>query len=180
VAVNGSQAEAEFTPDGGEADGQGLTVRLIQDDGDWKLDRITDVDLDRDRFEAALRHGLTRPPDALSEGRADCVIKNLEGVSDPEIERAIVEADPTVFTEPVVLCEGVDGRGGVRGAFEDALRRNLLQVQGLSAEQMNCVLKRLRKVLSAEQLEQLVRSGKPSPKVREASERAGAACALAN
>jgi hypothetical protein len=177
VTVNEDGAEAEFTPEGGDVDGQRFTVRLIKAGTDWKLDRITDVELDRDRFEAALRDGLIRPPDALSEERADCVIENLEGVSDAEIERAIVEADPAVFTEAVTLCEGVGRRGGVRGAFEGALRRNLLQVQGLSPEQADCVLRRLRKVLSADQLERLVRSGEPSPKLREASERAGAACA---
>jgi hypothetical protein len=127
VTVTGDTAQARFEVSGGDTDGQRLTVALVKTNGQWKLDRTTDVVLDRPKFDKALRAEMTRGSDALPVSQANCVISELTPVVDSTIAQAIVSGDASFIGRPVAQC-----------VFPDALRK-----EGLNTKQVACVTTRV-------------------------------------
>ena len=66
---------------------------------------------------------------------------------------------------------------GLHRAFDNALRRNLINVHHLSKTQASCVIGKLDRTLSDAEIAK-TSQGKSLPSVARASRKAGAACAL--
>ena len=64
-------------------------------------------------------------------------------------------------------------------AFESALKDNLLNKQGLSAAQADCVVKKLDKAVSEAEIQQVVQGNFPQSLAKAAAQ-AGGTCALQN
>jgi hypothetical protein len=184
IDPEGDVAQAHLTVKGGDADGQRLVVALVKEHGDWKLSKIADLAIDRDKFDKALTSKLTRPPNRLSDGQAACVVGRLRTVSDSDIEQAGLDADPSVFRGPIAECtsggSGLFAGGGspgtgLRAGFEAALRRDLRKRQKLTKAQTECIIDRLGAILTDAQIEAVVK-GRRTRGVTQAAAKAGAAC----
>jgi hypothetical protein len=91
VKVNGSDATADAAFVGGSFDGQTLTVALIQEDGDWKLNQVEDfAEFDKEKLLEAFRGQLVAEPNPLPESQADCMVSRLDGESDEEIQELLI------------------------------------------------------------------------------------------
>lgn len=78
-------ADAAFT--GRFFDGQTLEVALVNEGDQWKLDEAVGFkDFDRDAFLTAFRQSLASEGGGAPSGAIDCVTKNLQALSDQEIE----------------------------------------------------------------------------------------------
>lgn len=159
VAIDGEAATVTAMLEGGASDGMKFTLALVKEEGRWKIDRLEDVEIDRQRFNDATRRNLTESED-VSEKEADCIIAELDRrLSDSEIERAFVEPDPSVFIDVVLDCRG--GDGDPRAAFLAGLRRSLVREQGLTRAQANCVVRQVRDDVNAADVRDIIGSGPP-------------------
>ena len=99
VEVDGSAATADVAFTGGNFDGQTLSVALIEEDGDWKMDEITGfAEFDQDKLADAFAEGLQSGEDALDPQLATCFAEVIREMPKPEAEEAIIggSADPIV------------------------------------------------------------------------------------
>jgi hypothetical protein len=96
--VDGSTATADVAFEGGSFDGQTLTVSLVDEDGDWKLDRVESfAEFDRAALLAALHDQLVAEPNPLSESQAACMVSRLNQQSDTEIQELLIGGDQAPF-----------------------------------------------------------------------------------
>jgi hypothetical protein len=127
VTVDGDRASARLVADGGAYGYGTLDLALVRDHV-WKLDRITAVDVDRAKFDAlqaqfAGVRGDAPPPSVLA-----CAKRRIARRSDAQIERAVVRADSTLVSDPLLVC-----------IVRPQLRR------ALSPQLTSCVVARLRR-----------------------------------
>jgi hypothetical protein len=105
VEVDGSEATAETKFEGGNLDGQKLTVALVDEDGEWKLDRLVGfVDFDREGLIAAFKEGLGESED-IPVAMAACILGGLEDLDDDRLESVIINNDEETFTELAEECQ---------------------------------------------------------------------------
>lgn len=127
VKVDGDRATARLVADGG-AYGYGTLDLALVRDRVWKLDRITAVDVDRARFEALQAHFARVGEDAPPASVLACAKRRIARRSDADIERAVVRADATLVSDPLLVC-----------VVRPQLRR------ALPARLTSCVLAQLRR-----------------------------------
>jgi hypothetical protein len=101
---DGDSATADATFSGKAFDGQTIEVALVKEDDSWKLDEALGFkDLDRDTLIAGLRSGIESeggaPPAAV-----DCVVKNLKGLSDQQIEDLFLSSDTQLQNQVFSSC----------------------------------------------------------------------------
>jgi hypothetical protein len=137
--VNGSNAKASVTPDGGIFAGLAVDVALV-DDGGWKIDGVGPYHLvDRDAYLSALERGAGQgqlgngaitPPDARC--MADQIKKN---VSVAELQRDINQNDKDFLYDAIRICMG----GGQDFIAIVALATNQFEAAGISARNAQCM-----------------------------------------
>ncbi len=103
VEVEGSDATADVALVGGSLDGQTVSVALVEEGGDWKMDRITGfASFDRqsllDAFEENFEESEVDAP------LAKCIIEVLGEESSPELEELIVSGGEEAFVELAQEC----------------------------------------------------------------------------
>jgi len=103
VKIDGDRATARMTADGGAYGYGALDLALVRD-GSWKLDLITAVDLDRARFEKLQERFARVGDEPASPVVTACVSRRLARLSDAQIERAVVRADPAFVSNPLLVC----------------------------------------------------------------------------
>lgn len=87
VEVDGSTATAEVALTGGGIAGQTLAVALVEEDGDWKLDRIDGfAEFDRRKWVAEQRRGFESGHDVIEPRKVDCIIGAFREKSRPQLE----------------------------------------------------------------------------------------------
>ena len=168
VSVSDGKASAPAVPQGGDSDGQQVTLALVERGGAWKLDRMTALRIDRRRFDRATRIALVHGPDAQTPEQADCFVRRLQAVSDGALERALVESDRSAILRPTIKC--------VRDIFEDTIRDELLKGERrVTPSQADCVIEGLRERLDDRELEEaLEASNSDSPPPKALTEALGA------
>jgi hypothetical protein len=82
----------------------------------------------------------------------------------------------TSATTSTTTSSGTSTTSSLREAFDTALRKNLVQSQGLNAAQADCVLNELHSTLSDSQIQATV-SGQAPKAVTDAAFKAGLKCA---
>jgi hypothetical protein len=104
VRVDGSDARADVGFVGGTFDRQTLTVGLVEEDGDWKLDEVR-------RFASFNRRSLISSLDEtlaegdLSDAEADCIVEGIRELTDDELEGLVVNNEQEVIVEIAEECE---------------------------------------------------------------------------
>jgi hypothetical protein len=99
VEIDGSAATADVAFTGGNFDGQTLSVALVEEDGDWKMDEITGfAEFDQEKLADAFASGLQSGEDALDPQLATCFAEVIREMPKPEAEEAVIggSADPLV------------------------------------------------------------------------------------
>ena len=151
LTIDGDAARVRAIPRGGDGAGQTATYALVRRLGNWKIDRMTALDIDRPVFDAATRRSMQREPDALTAQQAECVITKLRSVSDDALERGLIAGDRSVILRPTIGC--------VRELFEQGIREELRRPPGkISGTQADCVIAGLRDRITDRQLEDLAAS----------------------
>jgi hypothetical protein len=140
VTVDGATATATVTPDGGAFAGGTATIALV-DDGGWKVDEFTAIDLyDRDQFIAQLNKSLSADGAVggtnLPAGTPECMSGYIDKeASTPALERLIVESDRKYLYDAMSVCLG----GGSDLAAITLIVRKQLINGGLSKSEASCL-----------------------------------------
>ena len=136
LALHEATATATVSVVGGALDRSVITVRLVTDQGEWKLDEMLDVDLDRAAFDAAM--AARGREEGLSAEEADCAVAQFHReVRMAELERAAVTG-----VEPSGPDWGI-------GCFTTPTLRSMLieksreAAEGLPATAVDCLADRL-------------------------------------
>lgn len=95
VEVDGERATATVESEGGSFDGQTVSVSLVDENGEWKLDRIEEfIEFDQDDFAAGFEESATRrEEDPLSPREASCVAENFRNAPPDQIQEDILSGD---------------------------------------------------------------------------------------
>jgi hypothetical protein len=171
IEVDGDEAHANASIEGGENDGQRARLALVKGKDQWKLDELEDLEIDRARFNAAGRASLRRPPLALDQGRTECIVGELDKFATSEIEKAIVEGKTERLLGPLFECLG---NGDPRAALEYVLRRGFRE-EGATEAQADCIVGQLRNILDQEDAESVFRGDSP-PELEKAAQAAANVC----
>ena len=98
VEVEGSSATADAAFVGGGFDGQTLTVALVEEDGDWKLDEITGfAKLDKEQLATSFEEAF-EGEEAFDPQVASCFGEVLRELPDSQVEEVVIggSVDPVV------------------------------------------------------------------------------------
>jgi hypothetical protein len=139
LAVDGSNAKATVTPDGGIFAGLSVDVALL-DDGGWKIDGLGQSHLvDRDAYLSALERGAGQGQlgnGAITPPDARCMAGQIDrNVSDAELRRDIAQNDKDFLYDAIRDCMG----GGQDFIAIVALATNQLEAAGLSTRNAQCI-----------------------------------------
>ena len=103
VEIDGTNATAEVAFEGGNLNGQTLKVRLIEENGEWKLDWIdVFVDFDRDAFQASFEAGFAKS--GLTPEQQECTRKGIEAATDGQLEQLVTSGKTIVAAELFGNC----------------------------------------------------------------------------
>ncbi len=127
VRVSGDRATATAVATGGAYAFGRVTFALVRD-GVWRIDRVTALDIDRAKFDAVQRRLAKVGDEPPTPAQVDCTVRRLSRLDDHELERAIIASDPTLVTDPTLVC-----------VLRPELRR-----QGLSVSRTSCIVRQLR------------------------------------
>jgi hypothetical protein len=110
VEVDGSAATADVAFTGGSFDGQTLSVALVEEDGDWKMDEITGfAEFDQEKLADSLEEGLQSGDDALDPQLATCFAEVVREASKAQAEEIVIGGSPEPLVEIIEGCsEGLE------------------------------------------------------------------------
>lgn len=105
VEVDGSKATANAAISGGSLEGQTVSIALVEEDGQWKLDQITGfVKLDQVElakvFEAQLEKGEEVEPELTA-----CIVGGIEEAPQAEAEEFVLDPTNQALGELAESCE---------------------------------------------------------------------------
>lgn len=105
VEVGGSRASADAAFDGGDLDGQTLSIELVEEDGEWKLDRIAGfAEFDREGLAAAFRQDVEESSEELGPEATACLIARIESASDAVLEEIMLSETELPLIALVSAC----------------------------------------------------------------------------
>lgn len=134
---------------GGPVDGSRLEYSLLRIDGEWRLDGLDVIAVDRGGLTVGYREGLLAAPFRFPAAAASCAVMRFRTRSDLELAASILyPADPVLFLD-AIAC---DRRGVVSGLIAN-LRAGPYR---LSARRSGCVRRRSA-TLSARELAEAFR-----------------------
>ena len=106
VEVEGSKATADGTFHGGTFDAQTLSIALVEENGDWKVDQLTGfAKFDGDKLAQSLEESFSSGEGALDPKVAACMADEFRKLSQPEFENVILGGKPEPIVEIVEACE---------------------------------------------------------------------------
>jgi hypothetical protein len=106
VEVEDLKATADGTFHGGTFDGQTLSIALVEEKGNWKVDQITSfAKFDEDKLAQSLEESFSSGEGALDPKATACMGDELRKLSQPEFENLILGGKPEPIVEIVEACE---------------------------------------------------------------------------
>ncbi|HEV2790413.1 MAG TPA: hypothetical protein VGV69_03845, partial [Solirubrobacterales bacterium] len=106
VEVDGSSATADSEFVGGDFDGQVLSVALVEEDGEWKMDEITGfAKLDQEQLASSLEESFQSGENGLDAEVASCMGDALRELSEPEVEEVVFGGSSEPIVELLESCE---------------------------------------------------------------------------
>jgi copper chaperone CopZ len=107
VKIQGSKATADVAFDGGTFDGQTLAIALVEESGNWKLDRIEGfANFDQAEFARNFRKSLESGPTPIAPGPAACVGRVLAEIPQSKVEKRIFTGEAVAVEKMLLRCEG--------------------------------------------------------------------------
>jgi len=105
VEVDGSNATANAAFVGGGFDGQTLSVALVEEDGDWKLDEITGfAEFDQAKLAGAFQEQLEKEG-SIEPAITSCIVESLEELNQAEFEELLLGGSSEGFVEIAEACQ---------------------------------------------------------------------------
>ena len=104
VEVDGSSATADVAFSGGGFDGQTLSVALVEEDGDWRLDEITGfADFDQERLASSFEESI-RGEDGADPQVATCFADAIRELPKGEAEELVIGGSAQPIVEILEGC----------------------------------------------------------------------------
>ncbi len=187
IVIDGDDATAKVTIEGGNTDGATGTITLAKEDGDWKVAELG-IDLLRSQLSTGFEKGDFGPDDGPLQDPAvrTCINDGLQALDDAKFRSiahaSIAEKDPPAeFNSVITECisqggaEGADDSAADEGAssgeepddgelsllrrqFEEGIRESA-EDDGATAEQIDCVLRETRETISEDEIVEQVGRG---------------------
>ena len=109
VEVDGSAATADVAFSGGSFDGQTLSVALVEEDGDWKMDEVTGfAEFDQERLAGSFEEAFERDND-VDPQLATCFAEVIRDLPKAEAEEIVIGGSPEPIVEIIEGCsEGLE------------------------------------------------------------------------
>jgi len=105
VEVDGTDATAEAAFVGGNFDGQTFIVALVEEDGDWKLDRLTGfAEFDQERLGTSFEEELLSEGESVDKALAECFGEAVRQAPQKQAEGLILDGSPQGFVELINGC----------------------------------------------------------------------------
>jgi ABC-type glycerol-3-phosphate transport system substrate-binding protein len=105
VEIEGEEATADAAFEGGNFDGQTLTVALVEEEGDWKLNELVGfANFDAAKLIDALVQQLEAEGSAKPKLIA-CVAEGLRELDESEFEELVINQDTQPIVEIAEACE---------------------------------------------------------------------------
>jgi hypothetical protein len=106
VEIDGSDATANVAFFGNDFDGQTLSLALVEEDGDWKLDQITGfAKFDQERLATAFEESLQSGEEPLEKDLAVCFAEVLRESSKSEAEEIVIGGSSQPIVEIIEGCQ---------------------------------------------------------------------------
>ncbi|HEX6601744.1 MAG TPA: hypothetical protein VF030_03815 [Solirubrobacterales bacterium] len=104
VEVDGSEATANVAFTGGSFDGQTLTVALVEEGGNWKLNEVTGfAEFDQEKLASAFEEAFESEEDVSPEF-ASCFAEVIRDVSKEEAEEIMIGGESQPIVEIIEGC----------------------------------------------------------------------------
>jgi len=156
VSVTGSSAIAVVKFDGGRSDGMVGTFRLLHQGGHWKLDQMTDVQVDRARLDQTIRNELGARGYLPAE--TSCAMaKYDQAVSDEDLERSAIIGDSSPF-EVSQYAASCLSRPTLLRELGQVITASLA-VRGIRGSIVRCVVDRITHGVPTARLRHLLAAG---------------------
>ncbi|HEY0276771.1 MAG TPA: hypothetical protein VGC32_00745 [Solirubrobacterales bacterium] len=105
VSVNGEKASAEVEFIGGSLGSQTLSVALVEEDGDWKLDQIEGfANYDGKALEETFLKRFEESPEGLSKQQYTCIAEGIGKATTAEAEAMFLSGASTKVEELAQSC----------------------------------------------------------------------------
>jgi hypothetical protein len=171
IEITTRLATASVTFEGGINDGQRASVTLVKELKDWRLYSLDQVEIDRRRFEAAIRRNLIA--ERFRSDDVNCVLGRLRSVTTSQLESAALDAADAgrVFMDPWAECVG---GGDPRKAALAIIRRGQTN-SGYTPAQATCITEVARDEISMRDARQFF-SSRVSPALAAALDAATQKC----
>ena len=179
VVVDGDRATTKIKVRGGDTDGAAGVLRLVREDGHWRIDDLSAPFL-RSLMERGLR--TDEGDEELPASAEECLRRFNGTLSNAELRKLayglighMKEATRRTF-ETLADCEGDGGRSALRETFELAVTK-WLEERGADEQVIGCIARALRDDISDEELVELGASEDDRAIVSEVA-KAARACKL--
>ena len=105
VEVEGSEATADAAFTGSTFDGQAISVALVKDGDQWKLNEVVGfAKLDKTALVESLAEELEDPSSEVNEETAVCIEEGFEEASQPEVEELLFSGSHEPIEELAESC----------------------------------------------------------------------------
>lgn len=106
IGVDGSEATAEVAFVGGGFDGQTVSVALVEEEDQWKLEEILDfAELNSEALAATLEEQFEAASDEITPDQISCIGDAIREAPQEEIEELLLSGDSDRFVEFAEACE---------------------------------------------------------------------------
>jgi hypothetical protein len=155
ITPKGNANMAAVMAHGGSLDGSVLTVRVVREGGQWKLDSLTDIQINRANFDQHLKTALGARGYLPAE--TSCAMAKFDQtVSDADVERNLIIGDADVGIEgDAASCLSRPTLLRVLGEDFEAS----LEIRGFSGPIVRCVVNRLTHGVPTARLRHLLAAG---------------------
>jgi len=106
VKIDGAKATAEAAFVGGSFDGQTVSLALVDDGGQWKLDEISGfASYDADALAKTLEGRFESLSSEITPAQIECIGDLIRETSKEKAEELLLSGDSAAFIEFVQVCE---------------------------------------------------------------------------
>jgi hypothetical protein len=157
VTATGSSAIAVIKSNGGRSAGTTSTFRVVRQRGHWKLDQLTDVQIDRVRLDQTLKNDLGESGYLPSETTC-AMAKYDQAVSDADIERTAIVGGDRSSTDVAPYAASCLSRPTLLRQLGEEITASLA-VRGINGPVVNCVVDRITHGVPTTRLRHLLAAG---------------------
>jgi hypothetical protein len=105
VEVDGSKATANAAITGGTLEGQTVSIALVEEDGQWKLDQLTGfTELDQAQLAKVFAEQLEKNKEVAPKVTA-CIVEGIEEAPQEEAEEFVLDPTNQALGELAESCE---------------------------------------------------------------------------